>query len=428
MGLYVAPGSEAADTCAAIAWLWRLGPVLDAPDSDAVGLGGPEDEAELRSLVERGGLAGAALFLPGRAVEGVASFGRGARVRGSFSVLDEGTPAIRSSLGTHAVCDRRTLVVGAGPADWWGRLEYFWVLEALADFLPGVLGRPLVKLPPVGVVRIDDVPGTAQLQVKGTAKSDSEQERLVRGLASAYGRAGAVMNVAVPAEALLEGARVPIDRVWPRATAALAKGVSEGALEAVCHGLLHLVPEALERGEIDFYEFRELDRDEAGRRLDIALAWHEGALGARPPTFVAPAWGYSAGALEAASERDLPAWLRPDPRPLLDRGNLRETLNPALRGLQLFDFAPLTRLAAVGFPPSLVFHGRSLDPRPQSPWPPRHPLTLARLALHRDILRVPRIPGVRWVGAGRFAELLQAHHEAEPASPATRATPSRGSR
>jgi hypothetical protein len=143
---------------------------------------------------------------------------------------------------------------------------------------------------------------------------------------------------------------------------------------------------------------------------------------------VAPAWGYSEGALEAAAERDLPAWLRPAAAPLRDAGNLRESLNPALRGLHLFDFAPLARLAAVGLPPTLVFHGRSLDPRPQSPWPPRHPLTLARLALRRDILRVPRIPGLDWVGAGRLAELLQAHDEAEPASPATPATPSRGSR
>ena len=41
-----------------------------------------------------------------------------------------------------------------------------WAIPPLASFLPEVLGRPLVTLPPVGCVRLDDAPGTAYHQVQ----------------------------------------------------------------------------------------------------------------------------------------------------------------------------------------------------------------------------------------------------------------------
>jgi peptidoglycan/xylan/chitin deacetylase (PgdA/CDA1 family) len=178
----------------------------------------------------------------------------------------------------------------------------------------------------------------------------------------------------------------------------------------VCHGLLHLVPEKMERGEVDWFEFRELDRDEAGRRLDKAIAWQESALGRRPPTFVAPAWGYSEGALAAAADHDLPAWLPPTPGPLLDGPNIRETLDPALRGIYKLDYSPLARWASAGMPPTLVFHGGMFDLRFALLRPAHDYVTLARLMLKRDILRVPGIEGVKWVGAGEYAELLREHH------------------
>jgi hypothetical protein len=170
--IFVPDGSRIARFGQALAWLWRLGPVLDSPDQAAVGLGWLEDGAELHSLVESGRLAGAAVFatrpgapegpMPSRArVAGVASFGEGLRVAGQFSVLHGGKAAVRSSLGVHAVREGRWMGLGADPDTSWGALEGFWVLPALADFMADVLDRPLVMLPPLGWVRYDDLPGSA---------------------------------------------------------------------------------------------------------------------------------------------------------------------------------------------------------------------------------------------------------------------------
>ncbi len=418
--LYAPSGSPTKPIASALGWLWRLGPVLGKPDPQAVGLGDREEESELRSLVAEGKLAGAAIFRGGpgpvqgegvvqREIEGTANFSGGGRVDGRFTVFDGNSGVSCSTVGNHAVRQESILLLGAVPDDWWGRLGGFWVLESLMEFLPGVLERPLVLLPPVGVARIDDVPGTALQQVRGTAKGDRAQARLSAAISRAFARHDACLNVAVPAEALMDGERVALDRVWPRAVAGLRAGVEGGAIEPVCHGLLHLVPEALAEGRVDFLEFSQLDREEARRRLEIAAPWQERVLGMKPPTFVAPAWGYSDGALRAAADLGLPAWLPPMAGPLLEAGNVRETLDPALSGLHAFDFRPLSRFAASGLPPTVVFHGRSLDPRPQGFLPPRDPVMLARLALKRDIYRVPGIEGVKWLGAGDYVDLLEAH-------------------
>ena len=311
--MYAPRESPARPVAEAVTWLWRLGPVLDEPAPNAVGFGSEAEGAALRELVGRGDLAGAVVFATGRAATGVARFAAGERVRGSFALLDSGTPVVESSLGVHAAREGDLLSLGADPEAWWQRLEYHWVLEALEPFLAERLERPVVKLPPVGVVRLDDAPGTAQLQMQGRSHADSRQNGRLRSLRLAFGKAGACLNTAVVAEALEERRRVPLDEVWPESVSQLRSGVADGAFEPVCHGLLHLVPEKMERGEVDWMEFRELDREEASRRLGIALDWQERALGRRPATFVAPAWGYSEGALQAATDHGLQPGCRRSP-------------------------------------------------------------------------------------------------------------------
>jgi hypothetical protein len=424
-GLFAPGGATTESSAAGIAWLWRLGEVLSEPSPAAVGIGSSAEEQRLRELVAADGLAGAVVFAQGsearrREVSGVARFPTGERVRGTFTVFDSGEPTVRSSLGAHAVREGSVLLVGADPEAWWGRLEYHWVLAALEPFLAERMGRPMVKLPPVGVVRLDDIPGTAQHQMQGTARSDSRQTRRVSALRAAFGNAGARLNTAVAAEALDGQRRVPLDEVWPRAIAELRAGTDEGAFEAVCHGLLHLVPEKMEQGEVDWLEFRSLSRGEAGRRIAAACAWHERALGRRPATFLAPAWGYSDGSLQAAADYGVPAWLPPAPGPLLDGENLRETLDPGLRGMFKLDYSPLARWAAGGMPPTLVFHGGMFDLRTNLLPAARDYLTLARLALKRDIMRVPETAGVKWIGASEYAELLRGHDEIPGSSPGLR--------
>ncbi len=420
--LYAPTGSAATGAATGLAWLWRLGPVLDEPDPRAVGIGDAEEAAELAGLVRAGRLAGAVVFVSGpgpasaplperRLATGVAAFDGGIRLDGEFTLLDGGEPLLRSSLGTHAaIVDRRILVLAAEASSAWTLLRGYWTLEALARFLPDVLERPLVLLPPVGCVRLDDVPGTAQHQVQGNDHSDRRQLRRIRSLARAYGRSDAVLNIAVAARALSpDQAELALEEVWPRSVAALAEGVRDGVFEPVGHGYLHLDTEALALGEVEFREFARLDEEEAGWRIDSVLAWQEQVLGRRPETFVAPAWGYSEGTLAAAAARSLHSWRRPEPGPLRHGWDVHETIDSALRGMRGLDYGAFAAMAGSGLPPTPVLHGGLFDLRMGQLRAARDLLGLARLFLRRDVVRLAGVRGLRWIGAGALLNLLQAH-------------------
>lgn len=427
--LYAAAGSAAADLAAGLAWLWRLGPLLEAPDARAVGVGGAADAAELHALVGAGQLAGAVIFANGAApaapplparhlATGVARFGAAGPLNGEFTLIDGGEPLVSSRLGTHAaIVDGRMLVLGADIETAWTLLHGHWTLAALARYLPDVLQRPLVLLPAVGCARLDDIPGTAQHQVQDEAHGDKRQLRRVRSLARAYSRAGATLNLAVAARALADDGKtqVPLEDVWPRSIAAIADGVSTGAFETVGHGYLHLDTDALDRGEIEWREFLELDEQEAGRRIDAVTEWQERVLGRRPATFVAPAWGYSPGTLAAAAARGLPTWQRPKTGPLRTPTAIHETINSAFRGMHGLGYAPFTALAGLGLPPTPVFHGGLFDLRLIQLRANRDLVTFARMIWRRDIVRLPGLPGVRWIGAGELLDLIAAHETIEVA-------------
>ena len=421
--LHAAPGSGAADTASGLAWLWRLGPVLAEPDPRAVGVGTADEASELHSLVRAGKLLAAVVFAPDPGPEsgllpartricGLARFESGSHVIGEFTVLGGGDGVLRSTLGIHAaVLESRTLVLGADASTGWTLLTQCWLLGPLADFLASVLDRPLVLLPAVGCVRLDDAPGTAEHQARGIDHSDRRQTRRVRLLSREYLRRRAVLNVAVAARAF--GAdrdvQVPLERRWPSAVAAIADGIASGAFEPVGHGYLHLDLEALARGEIQPREFAGLDEQDAARYIDAVVAWQQDVLGRAPSTFVAPAWGYSRGTLDALVARGLPAWLRPRPGPLRSGDGVHETMDSAFRGFYRLDFTPFAWAAQLGLPPTPVLHGSLFDLRPQQLRASFDVLTAARLLARRDILRLPLVPGVRWIAASRLVRLLDEH-------------------
>ncbi len=424
-GLAVAPSSPAAPLGQGLAWLWRLGPCRDAPAPGAVGLGSLEEAPELERAVRRGELAGAIVFagesgaaagaVPARStLEGVARLKGGGGVAGSHVVFDHaaGDAAASSSLGAHAVRSGALLVVGGDAGDLWGRLDRTWLLGPIARFLLDLIGRPLVLLPPVGCLRFDDVPATGQHQLEGRAKDDAHAARLVRRMVQSLRSARAQLVVAVASQAFEDDVPRPLDAVYPRSVAALRAGVDAGVLEPACHGTVHLDTDALAGGEIEPREFARLSQDEAGRRLDSALAWMRSALG-EPGSFVAPAWGYSDGTLAAARARGLAHWLPPMPGPLLQGLGFHETLIDGLPGLHRLDYSPLRALTAVGLPPTVVFHGRLLDLRRSDLNPSRDLVPLARLAVRRDLTRIPRIEGVRWIGARELVTRLREHEQTE---------------
>ena len=415
------PGGRARSLAEALSWLWRLGPVLDRPSSGLVGIGCVDEAAELQRLVKARQLAAAVVFadddgpavglVPARRrVTGRARFA-GIQVRGRFTVFSDGRPAVRSSLGTHAVERDGVLLVGSGAGDW-GELHFFWVLRLLADFFVHHFDGPLVGLPPIGCLRLDDIPGTAEKQALGQAKSDATQERAIGRLLRMLEETGSRLVVAVAARALLDGEFVPADLVWPRALRAIRQGVDRHLLEVACHGLHHLSLAQWARGHVDAGEFDGLSQEQAGDALDQALAWLHGNLGPAE-TFVAPAWRYSDGTLRAAAQRGLTAWLPARPGPLLvNKGMvLYESLDNGLPGLVGCDFGPLRSLTGVGMPLTVVFHGRSLDDRLRTLLAERQFLTLFRLAVRRDISRMCALPFVRWVGARELIERLALHGE-----------------
>jgi hypothetical protein len=422
--LYVPPGSRAKRFAEALAWLWRLGPILETPHAGAVGVGWLEDTVELSAMLDERRLAGAVVFAPRpgpdvgpvrprHRVRGVAKFGPGERVAGQFSLFDGGTAVTSSSLGNHAIREGDLLAIGADPETAWGTLESYWVFPTVLAHLAELLERPLVLLPPVGWIRHDDLPGDAHIQLVGAAKPDRKVRAHVQRMTRAFRAAGAKVNLAVSARGLVDGEEAPLDEIWPAATSAIADGVAEGVIEPVCHGYLHVDTARLERGEVEPREYRELDGAEVGRRIDLTVAWQRQALGAGPETFVAPNWSYGPGVLEAASARGMGAWLPPLPGPLAARGGAHESLLSTLEGLHALDYLPLARLAAAGVPPMIVIHGGLFDGRVKTLSLPRDSATLARLAVRRDLVRIPSLQGVRWIGAGRMLRAIQAHGQGE---------------
>jgi len=184
-------------------------------------------------------------------------------------------------------------------------------------------------------------------------------------------------------------------------------------MEPVCHGYLHLNTDAWAQGEVNPREFKDVDAVEAGRRIDHSMGWFERTLGARPDTFVAPTWAYSAGLLDALAERALPAWLPPRPGSLVDGLNGRETISSGMDGLYRLDYGPFGALASAGLPPSIVVHGGLFDLRANLLHSLREAPTTMRLVLRRDLFRFPWAPGVRWLGAGELLDRLQGHDQVE---------------
>ncbi len=397
-------GSPLAPLSSALEWLWR-------PSGGRVGIGAVNERETLSARVERGELTGAVVFDPeARKARGEARFENGMRLRGSFGVLDDrGEAWARSSLGVHAAVDGNLLTIAAPAHGEWGTLRFAWVADALARFVSDRLEFKLRKLPPIGCIRIDDIPGTAEFQLDERAKGDRTQTNLARALSKAAKANDAVLNIAVACEALGDTKQpVPLQQVWPRAINALRTGVEAGALEPVCHGLLGLVPEALERGEIDFHEYEPLDERQALDTLRRVKEWQRSNLG-EAPTFVAVDWTYGKGARFAAARLGLVSWLKPEPAPLAEPGAVRETLVGTLDGIAGVDFSPLETLARAGVPPTVTLHGRSLDRRRETFDLPRDAIALASALRKRDIFRMLELDGVKWLGAKEWTETVEAH-------------------
>lgn len=418
--LYVASGSAARAFAAGIGWLWRL-PVHLEPGGRAVGFGVRAEAAGLRSLVRRSQLATAAVLVgaedaddrssPRPRVVGARADLHDGSVKGRFVTFDEGRVLVRSRVGAHAVEHEGMVYVGAGPSEW-GAVSAYWVFRALADMLRRTLTRPLIVLPPLGCIRLDDVPGTGLQQLTGRGHPDRKMARRIRTITRHYREVGARLVVAVASEAFVDGSPAPLNAVWPESVDALRDGVAAGVLEPACHGTLHVEVEALGNGTVEPREFQRLDKEVARSRIENSSSWLSAAIG-EPRSFVAPAWGYSTGTLAASAEIGLTTWRAPAPGPLLDGLQLFETTRDSLVGLNRVDYRFLSALARVGVPPTVVLHGRLLDHRRDTLELPGDAFACVRLAHRPDLFRIPTTGGLHWVGAQELVDALRAHGETE---------------
>jgi hypothetical protein len=418
--------SPLSDWAEGIAWLWRLGERTERiegastvfMDASAAidGLAAARNAGSRAVVVvatEPGEPAGG---IPARRqVSGVASFEGGTRVEGGFLAFEGGEPAVVSSLGTHGITDGEgaVLLLACDVLSGWGRVEQFWVPETILAFLRsrGIAVRPL---PPVGCIRLDDFPGTALSQVQSRAHPDGRQARRARRWARWFQGRRATLNLAVACQALEDGERVGLERIWPRAVAAIGEGALQGTFEAVCHGALHLDTEAYERGEIEFREFAKLDEPAAAERIDMAIDWQRHHMSA-PHTFVAPAWAYGPASDRVAAERGLVRWHPPRPGvPIVD-GRMHETIVDGQFGLWRLDYSPFVRLARAGIPPMVITHGANLDQRLPRLRSVGSLPALVRLLFRRDLLRLAALDGISWIGAGEMARVLEAHGRDEHA-------------
>jgi hypothetical protein len=81
-------------------------------------------------------------------------------------------------------------------------------------------------------------------------------------------------------------------------------------------------------------------------------------------------------------------------------------------GVHRLDYGSLVRLAHAGVPPTLALHGGLMDDRLESRILRDAP-GYARLFVRRDAHRLPRISGIRWIGAAELVDLYRAHDRSE---------------
>ena len=109
--------------------------------------------------------------------------------QGRNVIFADGRALIRSRLGAHAVEHDGMVYLGAA-TDRWGTASAYWVFGAVADLLRRTLTRPLIVLPPLGCIRLDDVPGTGLQQVTGRAHPDGTMASRIRSITIATARQG----------------------------------------------------------------------------------------------------------------------------------------------------------------------------------------------------------------------------------------------
>ncbi|MCF6290412.1 MAG: hypothetical protein L3J03_05390 [Desulfobacterales bacterium] len=244
----------------------------------------------------------------------------------------------------------------------------------LSNWLHRIVKNIHPRMEPLAIIRIDDLPLTAEkiVMLGGTIspRLDRARARMIRRLRRFAQRTGGIITMMYSShyQAAAQGP-VPIAPAMPASIQEMAMGVKSGALEIGCHGMIHLRDPASGKKELDPREFLDLDQEETRQHLKACEAEIRQRFGVSPTGFVAPAWGYNPGITKQVAGRRYRAIVDSCRHvasgqcgPLLSRDpeagfvNLTETMGPGRTMLAYADPGFWRCYAAAGIPIHYMQH------------------------------------------------------------------------
>ncbi len=203
------------------------------------------------------------------------------------------------SLDTIPVIAKRSrdLLIGADP---WqlGVPSVPMLYKILSNWLKHEVGLSHRILTPCAVIRLDDLPTTAeQLKtVSPSRKLDRQRAKTIRRLRNFGRRCGARFTMMYSSHYHgPEGGYKTVSSAMPQAIRELQLGVGESIFEIGSHGMVHLRSDSSDPTSSDPREFLDLNEEETAAHLRACDNEIRRLFGTRPKSFVAPAWGYRPG-------------------------------------------------------------------------------------------------------------------------------------
>jgi hypothetical protein len=200
---------------------------------------------------------------------------------------------------------RPHLFVGADP---WqlGVPSVPMLYKILSNWLIHETGYRHRMLKPYAVVRLDDLPTTAEELKRHFASShtDWKRSRIIRRLRRFARHTATKLTLMYSSHfRRQDGNLASIASIMPRSIREMALGVKQGVFEIGSHGMIHLRDPATAQSSLDPGEFLDLDEQDTALHLDTCAEEIVQLFGVRPHTFVAPAWRYRPGVTKKVAAR-----------------------------------------------------------------------------------------------------------------------------
>lgn len=199
------------------------------------------------------------------------------------------------------------LFIGADP---WqlGAPSVPMLYAILSNWLEQIVHCHLNKMKPYAVIRLDDLPTTAEKVMIETgpigATLDRKRARTIRRLRKFAHREGVRLTLMYTSHICgKKGKFESIASAMPRSVYEIDCGVKQGVFEIGSHGMVHLRRPFIAQDEPDPREFMDLDEDETSTHLNACETEIKRYWGVKSSSFVAPAWGYRPGITKRAAAK-----------------------------------------------------------------------------------------------------------------------------